>query len=131
MSETHIEQAQQQADLQKRLWAIANDLRGNMDASEYRNYMLGLIFYRFLSGRVEDYVNKQLANDEITFAQAYADKEIGPELTDDVTQTLGFFIQPDYLYSSLVNDIESGKFDIEKLQMAVNEVENSTIGRES
>ncbi|GAX07142.1 type I restriction-modification system DNA-methyltransferase subunit M [Secundilactobacillus pentosiphilus] len=131
MSETHIEQAQQQADLQKRLWAIANDLRGNMDASEYRNYMLGLIFYRFLSGRVEDYVNKQLANDKLTFAQAYADDEIGPELKDDVTQTLGFFIEPKYLYSSLVKDIESGNFDIEKLQMAVNEVENSTIGRES
>ncbi|EWK10071.1 hypothetical protein U594_02250, partial [Staphylococcus aureus W75098] len=42
-------QRQQQAELHKKLWSIANDLRGNMDASEFRNYILGLIFYRFLS----------------------------------------------------------------------------------
>lgn len=42
-------QRQQQQELHKRLWSIANDLRGNMDASEFRNYILGLIFYRFLS----------------------------------------------------------------------------------
>lgn len=40
-------QRQQQQELHKRLWSIANDLRGNMDASEFRNYILGLIFYRF------------------------------------------------------------------------------------
>ncbi len=40
-------QRQQQAELHKKLWSIANDLRGNMDASEFRNYILGLIFYRF------------------------------------------------------------------------------------
>ncbi len=38
-------QRQQQAELHKKLWSIANDLRGNMDASEFRNYILGLIFY--------------------------------------------------------------------------------------
>ena len=46
---TTEKQRQQQAELQKKLWSIANDLRGNMDASEFRNYILGLIFYRFLS----------------------------------------------------------------------------------
>jgi len=46
-------QRQQQQELHKRLWSIANDLRGNMDASEFRNYILGLIFYRFLSEKAE------------------------------------------------------------------------------
>lgn len=46
MTEEHQNvQSQQQAELQKHLWAIANDLRGNMDASEFRNYILGLIFF--------------------------------------------------------------------------------------
>ena len=45
---------QAQADeLSKQLWAIANDLRGSMDASEFRNYILGTIFYRYLSERTE------------------------------------------------------------------------------
>ncbi|CAA3813432.1 type I restriction-modification system methyltransferase subunit [Staphylococcus aureus] len=46
-------QRQQQAELHKKLWSIANDLRGNMDASEFRNYILGLIFYRFLSEKAK------------------------------------------------------------------------------
>jgi Type I restriction-modification system methyltransferase subunit len=131
MADTHITQAQQQADLQKRLWAIANDLRGNMDASEYRNYMLGLIFYRFLSGKVEDYANQLLANDDLSFAAAYAQPEIQAGLKQEIVGTLGFFIEPQYLYSALVQDIHDGNFDIEKLQSAVNAVQDSTIGQDS
>ena len=46
---TSAKQKVQQAELHKKLWSIANDLRGTMDASEFRNYILGLIFYRYLS----------------------------------------------------------------------------------
>ncbi len=45
-------QRQQQAELQKNLWSIADDLRGNMDANEFKNYILGMIFYRFLSEKI-------------------------------------------------------------------------------
>ena len=45
------------AELAKQLWAIANEFRGNMDASEFKNYILGLIFYRYLSERTEDYMS--------------------------------------------------------------------------
>ena len=48
---------QQAADLSSQLWAIANDLRGGMDANEFRNYILGTIFYRYLSERTEMYWN--------------------------------------------------------------------------
>lgn len=131
MSETHITQAQQQADLQKRLWAIANDLRGNMDPSEYRNYMLGLIFYRFLSGRVENYAKQLLANDNITFTDAYANDEMKDDVQEDIISTLGFFIKPQYLYSTLITEIKNGNFSVETLQAAVNDVENSTDGKDS
>ena len=46
-------QKEQQGNLQTKLWDIANDLRGSMDASEFKNYILGLIFYRYLSERTE------------------------------------------------------------------------------
>lgn len=131
MADTHITQAQQQADMQKRLWAIANDLRGNMDASEYRNYMLGLIFYRFLSGKVDSYAGELLANDDLTFTQAYADEDMQAELREEILSTLGFFIEPQYLYSTLITDIQAGDFDIEKLENALNKVQESTIGRDS
>ncbi len=131
MSETHKTQAQQQAELEKRLWAIANDLRGNMDANEFRNYILGLIFYRFLSERVEDYANKLLKNDPLTFEQAYGNKDYKDDLVEEINSSLGFFIMPKYLFGAMINHIKAGNFDIEMLQESINEVENSTLGRAS
>lgn len=131
MSETHTTQAQQQAELQKRLWAIANDLRGNMDASEFRNYILGLIFYRFLSERVQMYATKLLGNDQTTFAQAYADEDIREDLVKEIRDTLGFFIEPTALFDSMIQHIQAGNFDIEMLQDSIVEVSNSTLGQES
>ena len=72
--ETHDIQKQQQVEIQKRLWAIANELRGNMDPSEFKNYILGFIFYRFLSNKVENYVNKLLKNDGISYEEAWEDE---------------------------------------------------------
>lgn len=131
MSETHTQQAQQQAELQKRLWSIANDLRGNMDASEFRNYILGLIFYRYLSDREDNYAAELLANDNQTFIQAYEDVDIQEALKEQISSALGFFVTPANLFSSLVNNIQAGHFDVEQLANAVNEIENSTIGMES
>ncbi|MBU7556064.1 type I restriction-modification system subunit M [Weissella paramesenteroides] len=131
MSETHTVQATQQAELQRKLWAIANDLRGNMDASEFRNYILGLIFYRFLSDGVSAYAKELLVNDDITFAEAYADEEMRDDLVDDITEAMGFFVAPEFLFETLVADAQAGRFDVEKLQTAVNAVQSSTIGEES
>ncbi|MGO3469213.1 MAG: type I restriction-modification system subunit M [Weissella hellenica] len=131
MSDTHTVQATQQAELQRRLWSIANDLRGNMDASEFRNYILGLIFYRFLSDRVSEYVKGLLSNDDLTFAEAYADDEVRDELVADITNAMGFFIAPEYLFETLVASAQAGDFDVEKLQTAVNAVQTSTIGESS
>ena len=56
-------QQSQQAELQKQLWSIANALRGNMDANDFKNYILGLIFYRYLSENLVNYVeNTMLRN---------------------------------------------------------------------
>ena len=63
---------QQQAnELSKQLWAIANDLRGNMDASKFKNYILGTIFYRYLSERTENYMKDILKNDGLTYEEAF------------------------------------------------------------
>ncbi|MGX4763074.1 type I restriction-modification system subunit M [Holzapfeliella sp. JNUCC 72] len=131
MTEEHQNvQSQQQAELQKHLWAIANDLRGNMDASEFRNYILGLIFYRFLSDRVEDEVTMLLDGEDITYEQAYNNPDY-EGLAEDIVQDLGFTIKPRYLFSSLIKDCQTGEFDIEKLQNAINSIQSSTIGEDS
>jgi type I restriction enzyme M protein len=124
-------QAQQQAELQKRLWSIANDLRGNMDASEYRNYILGLIFYRFLSERVNDYGERLFEHDEVSFAEAYEQEDMRQAIRDEVTKGLGYFIEPQYLFPAMVAKIKAGNFDVEELQNAINEVQTSTLGQDS
>lgn len=59
MTDTNTYQAQAN-ELSQKLWAIANDLRGQMDASEFKNYILGVIFYRYLSERTEMYMTDLL-----------------------------------------------------------------------
>ena len=59
-------QNKQQSELHSKLWSMANDLRGTMDASEFKNYILGLIFYRFLSERLVRYIEEKLLNKKLS-----------------------------------------------------------------
>ncbi|QUM68059.1 type I restriction-modification system subunit M [Staphylococcus delphini] len=124
-------QRQQQAELHKRLWAIANDLRGNMDASEFRNYILGLIFYRFLSEKAEAEVADALSGEDQTYAEAWADPEYQEDLKGELLDTVGYYIEPQDLFSTMVKEIENQRFDIEHLAQAIRKVETSTLGQES
>ena len=65
-------------ELSQTLWAIANELRGQMDSSEFKNYILGVIFYRYLSERTELYMAEILENDGITYGDAFADEDYRP-----------------------------------------------------
>ena len=73
--EVSEKQQEQQRELHTRLWAIANDLRGNMEANEFKNYILGLIFYRYLSEKVENRVDNLLSEDDISYEEAWQDEE--------------------------------------------------------
>jgi len=53
-----------QRKLESKLWAIADELRGNMDANEFKNYMLGFIFYKYLSEKIEIHLNTELKHDK-------------------------------------------------------------------
>ena len=64
-----------QNSLESKLWAIADELRGNMDANEFKNYILGFIFYRYLSEKLELHMNEELKEDELTFEEAWEDDD--------------------------------------------------------
>lgn len=129
--QTSEKQQEQQRELHTKLWAIANDLRGNMEANEFKNYILGLIFYRYLSEKVENRANDLLSEDEISYNEAYEDEEYREGLQEELIEQLGYFIEPKYLFSSLLKAIEDGNFDIEMLQGAINDITESTIGNDS
>lgn len=128
---TSEKQRQQQAELHKKLWAMANDLRGQMDAYEFKDYILGLIFYRYLSEKVEFRAEKLLKEDNVTFAEAWTDEEYKEDLAEYLIGELGYVIEPQYLFSNFVKEIEKGEFDVEMLQNGVKAIETSTMGAES
>lgn len=128
---TSEKQRQQQAELQKKLWNIANDLRGNMDANEFKNYILGLIFYRFLSEKNEEVAYNLLKDDEITYEEAMKHDDYRPIVEKELIQRIGFVIEPQYLFSHLIKKIQTQTFEIEDLSNAVKNIENSTRGHDS
>ena len=127
---------QQAADLSSQLWAIANDLRGGMDANEFRNYILGTIFYRYLSERTEMYMQDILQEDGLTYEQAFSDADFKPIVEQWSIEHLGYIIRPENLFRELNRKIikpngDADKFSVEDYERAVNELTGSTLGHKS
>ena len=127
---------QQAAELSSQIWAIANDLRGGMDANEFRNYILGTIFYRYLSERTENYMQEILKNDGLSYEEAFADEEFRPIVEQWSLEHLGYVIRPEYLFWELYRKItkskdDDDKFSVEDYERAVGELMGSTLGHKS
>lgn len=104
------------SDLQtisSKLWAMANELRGNMDAAEYKNYILAFMFYRYLSDHQEQYLvtnNVIDVDEDKTINQAYLEQAAGDDLIDylkDVSASLGYAIAPHNTWTSLIHKIDN------------------------
>ncbi len=121
----------QSQELANKLWAIANDLRGNMDASKFKNYILGVIFYRYLSERTEKYMNELLKADNISYKEALKKDEYAITVREWSIEHLGYIIEPKYLWDSLIDEINDSKFSIEHFEKAISSLTASTIGQES
>ena len=98
-----------------KLWAMANELRGTMDASEYKNYILAFMFYRYLSEHQEQYL---VGNNVIDVAEgesindAYLKNAVGADLDDylqDISLSLGYAIAPKDTWASLINKINDSQ----------------------
>ena len=121
----------QSQELANQLWAIANELRGNMDASKFKNYILGVIFYRYLSERTENYMNDLLKDDGISYREALENEEFAPTVKEWSIEHLGYIIEPKYLWASLIDEIKGAEFSIEHFDKAISALVASTIGQES
>ena len=116
--------------LEQQLWASADILRGKMDASEYKNYLLGLVFYKYLSdlelravyeaanGKPSEYPSREEQLSEL--ADWFADN--ADELKNTMRRKLGYFIEPQYLFFTLRNKASNYDFQIDDLQIAFNEL---------
>ncbi len=129
---------EQKRILMRELWNIADLLRGKMNADEYKNYMLGFIFYKYLSEKQEIYVNEKLGLISETGVDYLHLNENMPdyenylkEIEEASMKSLGFFLKPNELFNYLVIKANRGEFILEDLKNALNAIENRTFGKES
>ncbi|WP_354624254.1 type I restriction-modification system subunit M [Psychromonas sp. MME2] len=121
--------------LEKQLWNIANALRGNMSADEFRDYILGFIFYKYLSERMHQYADGILAEDGIKFDGIDEATEEGQEYLEAIKEEsidhLGYFLKPSELFHVIAEKGNNGEFIIESLGEVLNHIEQSTMGTAS
>ena len=123
--------------LEQQLWNIANTLRGKMDADEFRDYILGFIFYKYLSEKMEDYANEILEEDGILYTSLDENSEQGKEyleaIKEEAIEKLGYFLKPSELFSAVAKrgNQENNNFILEDLTQILRSIEQSTMGHES
>jgi len=126
---------QHKKQLEKQLWNIANALRGNMSADEFRDYVLGFIFYKYLSERMHQYADGILEEDGIKFDSINDETKDGKEYLKAIKQEsidhLGYFLKPSELFHVIAEKGNNGEFIIEDLTEVLNHIEQSTMGTAS
>lgn len=136
----------QKKQLEQQLWNIANTLRGKMDADEFRDYILGFIFYKYLSERMYIYANKILKEDKLKYEEIDEKSKKGKEyleaIKEDALQELGYFLKPSELFHEIAkrgrgnkkdedDETGEGNFILADLSQILNHIEQSTMGTES
>jgi type I restriction enzyme M protein len=134
---------EQKKQLEQQLWNIANTLRGKMDADEFRDYILGFIFYKYLSERMNLYADSILEADGILYQSINEDTAEGKEYLDAIKEEsltkLGYFLKPSELFSEVARRGNAGATDgggkaqnnfiLEDLAKILTNIEQSTMGR--
>lgn len=128
--------SEQKQKLETQLWKIANELRGNMNADEFRDYILGFVFFKYLSERQHKYANKLLVTEKIReYSQVIDEVDIEAIRSLSLLE-LGYFLRPEELFSVIAAKgnaslEEESNFILDDLGRILNSIEQSTMGTES
>ncbi|MBL7835924.1 MAG: type I restriction-modification system subunit M [Bacteroidetes bacterium] len=127
--------------LEQQLWNIANTLRGKMNADEFRDYILGFIFYKYLSEKMHFYANEILKEDGLKYEDIKENSKDGNEYLEAVKsaslEKLGYFLKPSELFSAIAKKGMSASsegesnFILEDLDRILKNIEQSTMGTDS
>ena len=123
--------------LQAQLWSICNHLRGRMNGDEYRDYILGFIFYKFLSENLYLIAQNALEGEGLDYADLDESdpemEEIIEAIREEAVDALGYHLKPSQLFRNVVARIKADKdvFILGDVQAVLSDIENSTRGEES
>ncbi|UCS95292.1 type I restriction-modification system subunit M [Echinicola marina] len=133
----------QKQKLESQLWGIANLLRGKISADDYRDYILGFIFYKYLSEKQYLYANELLKSEGIEDYASLTEPDLLEAIKEESLLKLGYFLQPQELFSAMAakgnTDYEDpdkvegngSNYILDDLQAVLNHIEQSTMGTES
>lgn len=123
--------------LEQKLWSIANELRGKMNADEFRDYCLGFIFYKYLSEALEAHADELLQHDSTRFSELNESSAEGAKILQAIAEEsidkLGYFLKPSELFGTLAQRARENPQDflLDDLTKVLNSIENSTQGEAS
>lgn len=121
-------QQEQRAELQRQIWQIANEVRGSVDGWDFKQYVLGTLFYRFIS---ENFANYMGGGDGAIYASLEDSDERLAGIRDDAIKTKGYFIYPSELFVNIVKDCHDNPNLNTDLKEIFSNIENSANGYDS
>lgn len=119
-------------EIHKEIWSIAEELRGSVDGWDFKQYILGIMFYRYISENITDYINEgeRKAGDK-DFDYAKLADEVAETEKENLVREKGFFILPSELFCNVCERAEADENLNETLERIFNNIENSAKGTES
>lgn len=118
----------QRAELQAKIWKIANDVRGSVDGWDFKHFVLGALFYRFISENFTNYIE---GGDESVNYANLSDEVISSDIKDDAVKTKGYFIYPSQLFVNVAKTANINNNLNTDLKAIFDAIESSANGYES
>ena len=123
---------QERDELHRAIWSIADDLRGSIDGWDFKSYVLGIMFYRYISENLTNYINAdERAAGDLEFDYALLSDEDAEQAREDMVKTKGFFILPSELFCNVRSRAKEDENLNMTLEQAFNHIEDSAKGSES
>ena len=123
---------QERDELHRAIWSIADDLRGSIDGWDFKSYVLGIMFYRYISENLTNYINAdERAAGDFEFDYALLSDEDAEQAREDMVKTKGFFILPSELFCNVRSRAKEDENLNMTLEQAFNHIEDSAKGSES
>lgn len=123
---------QEREELHRTIWGMANDLRGSVDGWDFKQYVLGTLFYRYISENFEKYVNDgeaEAGNNDFKYSEL--SDEDAKQAKEDLVRTKGYFILPSELFCNVRANAPNDENLNETLESAFSNIETSAQGTES
>lgn len=116
---------QQRQELHSKIWKIADDVRGAVDGWDFKQYVLGILFYRFISENFQNYIENGDSNFDY---RSFPEEQLTPEIKDDAIKTKGYFIMPSQLFSNVVEKANTNENLNTDLKAIFDAIEASAVG---